>query len=197
LNARSLKNKSSTFIDYVCNIKPELVAVTETALLYKEAIPVQKVYAAILNSFEYSEWNIRSVGSMPFKLIIIYRPPYSRSRPISMGTFFNELSDYLESVILCPYSILITGDFNVHADDPSNDDALRFLDLLESLGLEQHVDESTHTHGHILDLVITRIGDDILNESPKSDFCISDHISIICNISLLKPPLVEKTIQLI
>ena len=47
---------------------------------------------------------------------------------------------YLESVILCPYSILITGDFNVHVDDPSNDDALRFLDLLESLGLEQHID---------------------------------------------------------
>ena len=112
-----------------------------------------------------------------------------------MGTFFNELSHYLESVILCPYSILITGDFNVHVDDPSNDDALRFLDLLESLGLEQHVDESTHTHGHILDLVITRIGDDILNESPKSDFYISDHIAIICNISLLKSPLVEKTMQ--
>ena len=103
LNARSLKNKSSTFIDYVCDVKPELVAVTETwfndndtaariectpsgyhlldchrtdsrgggtALLYQENIPVEKVSAAILNSFEYSEWNIRLVGSMTCKLII-------------------------------------------------------------------------------------------------------------------------------
>ena len=30
LNASSLKNKSSTFVDYVCDVRPELVAVTET-----------------------------------------------------------------------------------------------------------------------------------------------------------------------
>ena len=30
LNARSLKNKSSIFVDYVCDVRPELVAVTET-----------------------------------------------------------------------------------------------------------------------------------------------------------------------
>ena len=30
LNARSLQNKSSTFVNYVCDVRPELVAVTET-----------------------------------------------------------------------------------------------------------------------------------------------------------------------
>ena len=30
LNARSLKNKSSIFVDYVCDVRPELVVVTET-----------------------------------------------------------------------------------------------------------------------------------------------------------------------
>ena len=112
-----------------------------------------------------------------------------------MGTFFNELTEYLESVILFPHPVLITGDFNVHVDNPSNDDALKFLDLLESLGLEQHVHEATHTHGHTLDLVITRIGDYILQETPKPDFCISDHFSIISKIVLPKPPLIKKTIQ--
>jgi len=228
LNARSLRNKSFTFVDYVCDVKPELVAVTETwfndkdtaagidcsppgyrlldchrtdsrgggtALFYQENIPVEKVSAAILNSFEYSEWKICPVGSMTFKLIIIYRPPYSSTHPVSMGTFFNELIEYLESVILCPHPVLITGDFNVHVDNPSNDDALKFLDLLESLGLEQHVQEATHTHGHTLDLVITRIGDHIIQETPKPDFCISDHISIISKILLPKPSLIKKTIQ--
>ena len=129
LNARSLKNKSSIFVDYVCDVRPELVAVTETwfndkdtaaridcsppgyrlldchrtdsrgggtALFYQENIPVEKVSAAILNSFEYSEWKICPFGSMMFKLIIIYRPPYSSTHPVSMGTFFNELIEYLE-----------------------------------------------------------------------------------------------------
>ena len=74
-----------------------------TALLYQENIPVEKISAAILNSFEYPQWNIRLVGSMMFKLVIIYRPPYLSSHPVSMGAFFNELTEYLESVILYPF----------------------------------------------------------------------------------------------
>ena len=108
-----------------------------TALLYKETLPVEKVTSATLNSFEFS---------LPVKLIIIYRPPYSRAHPIPIGTFFAELIDYLESVILCQHSILITGDFNIHVDNSSNADALKFHDLLESFGLEQHVRGPTHTH---------------------------------------------------
>lgn len=100
---------------------------------------------------------ICSHGLSPVKLIIIYRPPYSRAHPISIRTFLKELTDYLESVILCRDSILITGDINIHVDDPTNDESLKFLDLLESMGLEQHVNEPTHTYGHTLDLVITMI----------------------------------------
>ena len=106
-----------------------------------------------------------------------------------------ELTYYLELVILCRDSILITGSFNIHVDDPTNDESLKFLDLLESVGLEQHVNEPTHTYGHTLDLVITRTGDQILTDSPKTDFCLSDHISIICHLTTPKPPLSEKTIH--
>ena len=151
--------------------------------------------SAILNSFEFSEWTIRPRGSLPLKLIIIYRPPHSRAHPIPIGTFPDELTDYLESVILCQYSILITSDFNIHVDDPSNVDALRFQDLLESFGLEQHVHGPTHTHGHTLDLIITRTDNHILKESPKADFCISDHMSVICCLSLLKPPSIKKSVK--
>ena len=41
--------------------------------------------------------------------------------------------------------------------DISNDvDAINFLDLLDSVGLQQHIKKPTHVHGHTLDLVITR-----------------------------------------
>ena len=46
-----------------------------------------------------------------------------------------------------------------------------------------------------MDLVITRIGDYTIQETPKPDFCISDHISIISKILLPKPSLIKKTIQ--
>ena len=52
--------------------------------------------------------------------------------------------------------MLALGDFNIHVDVPNDIDAVKFLDLLESLGREQHVTEATHIFGHTLDLVITR-----------------------------------------
>lgn len=50
---------------------------------------------------------------------------------------------------------------NIHVDDPTDADERKLLDLLESLGLQQHVSQSTHIHGHTLDLVITRQAENI------------------------------------
>ena len=55
--------------------------------------------------------------------------------------------------VLTPEPLLITGDINIHVDDP---DAIKFLDLLDSLGLVQHVKTPTHRCGHTLDLMIAR-----------------------------------------
>ena len=51
--------------------------------------------------------------------------------------------------------LLITGDFNIHVDEPTDSDASRFQDLLSSIGLQQNVDKSTHISGHTLDLMIS------------------------------------------
>ena len=40
--------------------------------------------------------------------------------------------------------LLITGNFNIHVGDPCNPDCVLFLNLLESMGLPQHVDVPTH-----------------------------------------------------
>ena len=45
---------------------------------------------------------------------------------------------------------------NIHVDVPDDPDAIKFLDLLDSLGLAQHVKTPTHRCGHTLDLIITR-----------------------------------------
>ena len=41
---------------------------------------------------------------------------------------------------------------NVHVDDSYDPDATELLDLLDSLGLCQHVTQSTHELGHTIDL---------------------------------------------
>ena len=94
-------------------------------------------------SFEYSEW-IVDCGSHKLKIMIIYRIPYSIEHPITTSTFFEEFTGYLESVIMSSELLLITGDFNIHVDNPRDTDCLRFLGLLESMGLQQHVDVPNH-----------------------------------------------------
>ena len=89
----------------------------------------------------------------------------------------------------------VLGDFNIHLDDSENADAVKFHDLLESLGLEQHVTKSTHIHGHILDLVITRKTENIIPFPPRSCSYFSDHTSVHFDIAIKKPPLQTKSIS--
>ena len=69
---------------------------------------------------------------------------------------------------MCSDELLIMGDFNLHIDDTENIQAVRFITILDSFGLKQHVVSSTHRDGHILDLVITR------------DNCTPLHVSNVC-----------------
>jgi len=89
---------------------------------------------------------------------------------------------------MSPEPLLITGDFNIHVNVPSDPDAARFLELLTSLGLEQHVDKPTHISGHMLHLIITRCSDSLLCAKPIADYLFSDHITVLCDLKLGKPP---------
>ena len=53
-----------------------------------------------------------------------------------------------------------------------------YLCLLESVGLEQHVNQPTHKRGHALDLIITRKVNEIIRSPPY----VSDHGSVVCSI---------------
>ena len=91
------------------------------------------------------------------------------------------------SVILSKERLLVLGDFNIHLDVPNGIDAVKFLDLLESLRLEQHVTEPTHIFGHRLDLVITRRTETLLGSTLCSCRYLSDHSAVRCSIRINKP----------
>ena len=157
-----------------------------TGLLFKKNIDVKKVDAGMTNSFEFSEWKVE-FESLRVRLVIIYRMPYSQAHPVTPKVFFQEFSSYLESMILVPESLVLTGNFNFHVDIPEDPDARMFLDLLLSMGLKQHVSGPTHTSGHTLDLLITREHDSIIPEPPVMDRYLSDHAAILCSLNSSKP----------
>ena len=76
---------------------------------------------------------------------------------------------------------------NIHVDDASDVDVRNFLDLLESLGLQQHIRGPTHIHGHTLDLVVTHLAENIILDRPKADRYLSDHAAILCKLTSSKP----------
>ena len=87
------------------------------------------------------------------------------------------------------------GDFNIHVDIGNDPDSLKLSDLLDSLGLHQHVDQLTHIHGHTLDLVITRCSEQILKGSPCVNRFFSDHASVMCTLYSRKPGMTVKSIS--
>ena len=80
-------------------------------------------------------------------------------------------------------------------DNSNDNDATKLMDMIESLGLIQHVEEPTHIFGHTLDLVITRLSDDVVRDSPRVDSYISDHGVVLFKLNSVKPSLSVKTVS--
>ena len=101
-------------------------------------------------SFESSSVTLKLPHSV-LSVFNIYCPPLSSrfSKPFSV--FFS----FLSTAATTPHEFLITGDFNIHLDNPTDYYASQFLSLLSSFNLTQHVNFPTHNKNHILDLVIT------------------------------------------
>ena len=99
----------------------------------------------------------------------------------------------LESYLLHPSYIIITGDFNIWVDLPDLSEPKRLLKVLSSFNLTQHIHEPTHRSLHTLDLLITRDCENTVSDvSVEPGF--SDHSLIICRLNLRKPPRIRKTI---
>ena len=70
--------------------------------------------------------------------------------------FYHEFTTILETIAVYSCHICISGDLNIHVNDSKDINAIKFLEILDSFGLTQSVQGSTHIKGHTLDLVITR-----------------------------------------
>ena len=91
------------------------------------------------------------------KLVVIYHPPYSKEHPVPVGVFFQEFSAFLETAVLCTEVLLVSGDFNFHLDDSSDADARKFMEIMDTFGLLQHITTPMHVSEHILHLIISQL----------------------------------------
>ena len=69
--------------------------------------------------------------------------------------FIDEFSEYLAEELAEHRNLVITGDFNLHVNDPEDHDGEVFIDTMLALGLDQHVTLLTHGSNNTLDLVFS------------------------------------------
>ena len=225
LNTRSVKNKASTVKDFVVDKNIDLLALTESwlrpgntdanvinelcptgyhllhiprqsrtgggvALLYRKVFRIKKQSTGTKSNFKSFEHinMLMQYSSTDLRVVIVYRTSQA-------SLFFDEFASFLESLSITSTPLLITGDFNFHVDVNHDQNARRFLDLLDTFNLKQHISTPTHRSGHTLDLIITREDDKIASNFIVYDPVISDHLAVHCQLAFTKPPFEKKEIH--
>ena len=105
------------------------------------------------SSFEAIE-AATTVVSMILRIIVLYRVPRSHTNKIKKSVFWSEFSELMERISSSSEKLLLTGDFNIHMDNPSDQETKFFLKILACFGLCQHTREQTHRSDNILDLMM-------------------------------------------
>ncbi|KAJ8047267.1 hypothetical protein HOLleu_06232 [Holothuria leucospilota] len=99
VNSRSIRNKVDAFIDHVIDHSLDICAITETwlkvdddlirnwtgggtGLLFKDVFTLVDSNSEEKTSFEFSDWHL-SYRNFRLRVIVVYRPPYSASHPVS------------------------------------------------------------------------------------------------------------------
>ena len=208
LNIRSVRQKTSAVIDIVNDFQLDMFAITETWLqqngdgvLLTELTPhdfqflhmprasrgggVGFLFRKSLNfgkisTFAYSSFECLEIFSKPanLRVVVLYRPP-----SLSVSLFLDEFADYIQLLNTACGNLIIVGDFNLHMDCSEAATIKKFTSLLHSGNLCQHVHTSTHKEGHILDLVISRSTENVVNDIIISEPCVSDHLLVSCIVT--------------
>ena len=112
-----------------------------------------------------------STGNKETIFLNIYRPPSSK-----ISTFLQEFQKLLEIFVLSPSELIISGDFNIHADSDLTT-SHNFSGILDNFHLTQHINFPTHDDGHTLDLLIARSSSTVITHLAQHESYQSDHKS--------------------
>ena len=163
-------------------------------ILYKSQINLRQVTNLDLPNFQTFEFTVVSNMSRSLYIVLIYRPPPSTVNRLTVPKFLDEIEILIDRLDLLPGKLILLRDFNVHYDVPEKSDVKRFSTILASVGMIQHVTEPTHRSNHILDFVITRQEDSIMDSAIVDSITFTiDHFMVNCMLNMSKPKLTKVT----
>ena len=155
-----------------------------SALIYNnKKFKVLKLNGKCGDNFEFALWKVSNIHSS-IVILGIYRPPTRNfdTDQNTLQTFLIEFTKFHNDISAEHNDIIIAGDFNIHVNSEIDNDADQFLNMLETLGLLQHIHFATHNKGNILDLIITEQFSKINISDCQPIDLISDHQFISAKI---------------
>ena len=153
------------------------------ALLYKDSIKVKKIEAQHLHTIEYAIWQV-SLKHKTIEILGLYHSPPKQDQTNTI--FLDEITELLTAKLPNMENAIILEDFNMHIEDPNDNNSKIFVDTMEALGLKQHEVELTHQKGNILDLIFNEITSQVnVSQLEMLDF-ILDHRLISATIDVKK-----------
>ena len=164
-------------------------------LLYRKNLKVEQIKSDPFKPFEFKELLLHSSASI-IRIIVIYRPPISVKNGLTSAAFFDDFSSLLEKLVSSTSRLLLADDFNFHVNNPSDNTANKFLDLLSCFNLEVcNGHTPTHKNNNILDLIVTRSSEETVLNLSVNDPVISDHFAVHCTLAIKRPPKAKLTIS--
>ena len=115
---------------------------------------------------------------------------YHLGHPGTDRAFMEEFGQFLEILSVCRENLVICGDFNYWLDNPSlKPYTNEFLSLLDINNMSNYVLVPMHISGHIVNLVLTPVGVDLVNRIEVSpiDHKISDQALITFKRDVVGP----------
>ena len=141
------------------------------AVVYKDTITVRFRATHSYSTMECSSFSV-DLPMSTINLSVIYRPPNS-----SVPVFAIDFLDLLENSINENGRLLILDDFNIPINNPDSPDTSIFQDVLDSLGLHNHITFPTHRQQNTLDLIITEHQENFIRKLNQGRL-FSDHYLI-------------------
>lgn len=147
-----------------------------TAIIYKSSLSTSTVSLGVdnIDTFGYTCMQLKCCSDVKVLVICLYR-----TGPV-VELFFTQLNDLLQAVSLRSDYVIICGDFNIHAEQPSSREVVKLLKVTESFSYCQLVHSSTHLQGGTIDLVFDNSNlIDLQSVTVHDHLNLSDHFPVV------------------
>ena len=176
-------NNNSLRLDKVNRMKRQGGGI---ALLHKKEYNMTKVETDLqLDTIEHRVWST-TIRNKKLTLVGIYHPPIGSSKDNTHTKFLNEVSKLTQLLITKFTNLVLLGDFNIHTQNTESADSIAYNDMMEALGLTQHIEKPTHRLGNTLDLIYTESLDRVRVIHSFIGNFISDHRMVGIEIEIKK-----------